>query len=151
MTGEFIYKIGSLKFQQKELTWGNDKKLLKIYSDLSAKNPFKDEELKLADIPVLIEKYNLVERFMGLILVPKFNLSLLFNPLTLISYYFSGKVYMDKAANSMLKQIWSDFFFLNRDVVNKLMELSGALDLMTRMTQKLNPNQEQAQPAIAES
>ena len=61
MEGDFNYKIGHLKFTQTELTWGKDKQLLKIYSDLSAKNPFKDEELKLVDIPILVEKYGLIE------------------------------------------------------------------------------------------
>jgi len=148
MNGEYIYKIGRLKFQQKELTWGNDKKILKIYSDLSAKNPFKDEELKLADIPILIEKYNLMEKFMALVLVPKFSPMFLFLPSILWDYYVMKRIYVDKAPNSTLKQIWKDFFFLNKDVVNKWMEFGGVLDLVTSINQKpipMEPIQETAQ------
>ena len=136
MEGDFNYKIGHLKFTQTELTWGKDKQLLKIYSDLSAKNPFKDEELKLVDIPILVEKYGLIEKFMGIVLVPKFNLFLLFSPFVLWNYYIMGKIYIDQAANSLMKQVWTDFFFLNRDVVNKLMEFGGVLDLVSSTIQQ---------------
>jgi len=146
MEGDFNYKIGHLKFTQTELTWGKDKQLLKIYSDLSAKNPFKDEELKLVDIPILVEKYGLIEKFMGIVLIPKFNLFLLFSPLVLWNYYALGKIYIDQAANSLMKQVWTDFFFLNRDVVNKLMEFGGVLDLVSStIQQKIKGNPEESQ------
>ena len=145
MSDQYIYKIGLLKFTQKELTWGKDKQLLKIYSDLSAKNPFKDEELKLVDIPILVEKYGLIEKFMGIVLIPKFNLFLLFNPLVLWNYYALGKIYIDQAANSLMKQVWTDFFFLNRDVVNKLMEFGGVLDLVSStIRKKITPDPEES-------
>lgn len=136
MSDQYTYKIGRLKFTQTELTWGKDKQLLKIYSDLSAKNPFKDEELKLVDIPILVEKYGLIEKFMGIVLIPKFNLFLFFSPMVLWNYYILGKIYIDQAANSLMKQVWTDFFFLNRDVVNKLMEFGGVLDLVSSTIQQ---------------
>jgi len=128
------YKIGRLIYIQKELTWADDKKLVKLYNSVSG-IAFRNEEIKLSDLQPLLSKYNLLDAFFGIILSPKITALYLIS-FKWIDYLFRKKISINKATNTQIGQIFSDFFLLNRKFVNKLNDLLKSLDLIASTHEK---------------
>lgn len=129
------YKIGRISYSQGELTWGQDKALVKLYNSVS-NSGFKSAELRLKDLQPLLTKYGLLDKFFGIILKPKFNLVYLLS-FKWITYFSQGKIELDAASNSQIGQIFSDFFLLNKKFVNKLTEYMSTLGLIATETEKM--------------
>ena len=123
----FEYKIGGIEFLQSELTWKNDKKLVRLYGKVQSA-AFKNEELKLKDLQPMLAKYKLLPRFFAIILQPKLSIRYI------ISFkwipYLLGKVNLDQFTNSEISQIFKDFFLLNQKFAMQLGELANALGLI---------------------
>jgi len=131
------YRIGHLTYFQEELTYGQDKKLLKFYNSIRNKS-FKNEELKLKDLPEILEKYNLLDSFFGILLKPKWNLVYLLS-FKWIRYLLYGQIAIDKAKNTEIGEIFNDFFLWNRKYVTILKEYLNTLGLTAIAMEKTAP------------
>jgi len=134
------YEIAGVKYEQTELTWQKDKKLIQLYNQIQS-TAFKNEELRLKDLQPLLLKYNLLNRFFAIILKPKFGFKYLFSGKWISR--LTGSLNLDHATNSQIGQIFQDFFLLNQQFATKLKELGTALGLIAteagKMAQKAKP------------
>lgn len=127
------YKIGHINYSQGELTWAQDKSLLKIYNKVSSL-AFRNEEIKIKDIQQLLAKYDLLDHFFAIILKPKINLFYIFS-LKWIPYIFKRKISLDQATNTQIGQIFSDFFLTNKHILTKLTESLKVLGLVANQAE----------------
>ncbi len=128
-----IYKIGWVKYAQTELTWGQSKTLIRIYNSIS--DPaFKSEEIKLMDLKALLTKHNLLDRFFAVILRPCWSIFFILS-LKWISYFFLKRISLNKAANSQVGQVFSDFFLMNQTLIQKLKEYGNALGMIAQVAE----------------
>jgi hypothetical protein len=129
------YKIGRITYTLSELTYGQDKALVCLYN--SVKNSaFKNEELRLKDLPDLLAKYNLLDKFFGIILNPARNFFFIFS-FKWIKYYFRGEICLDRATNTQIGDIFNDFFLLNKKFGNILKEYMNTLGLIANEAEKM--------------
>lgn len=137
---KFNYEIGGLKFEQTELTWANDKKLVSLYNKVHSA-AFKKEELRLKDLQPLLIKYNLLNRFFAIILNPKIT----FKYIALLKFvpYWFGIISLEQATNTQIAEIFDNFFLLNQKFAMKLKELGNALGLIATEAAKIPENQKQ--------
>lgn len=151
----FEYKVGRIKYIQQELTWGQDKKLIAMYQKMATPE-LKAEEFRMRDIPRILAKYNLVEKFMGIILSPVWTIRYLLS-FKWVRYYLFKEIGIDSAANSVNRKIFEDFFLLNKDLVTKLTEFENVLaliaekatemeDLKTKKSQKHTTSRKTTSP-----
>jgi len=130
-----IYKIGWLKYAQTELTWGQSKALIRMYNSIS--DPvFKSEEIKISELRALLTKYNLLDRFFALILRPRWNIYFVLS-LKWIGYFFFKRISLNKAANSQLGRIFSDFFLMNQNLIQKFEEFGNALGIIAQVAETM--------------
>jgi len=136
----FDYEIGGIKYEQTELTWKKDKKLIALYNRVHSA-AFKKEELRLKDLQPLLVKYNLLNRFFGIILRPKIT----FKYILLLKFipYWMGIINLEDATNTQIAKIFEDFFLLNQKFGIKLKELGNALGLIASEAAKMPENQKQ--------
>lgn len=128
------YKISGLTYYQTELTWKKDKQLIKLYNAVR-KAASKTEELILSDLQPLLAKHNLLNKFFGIILRPKFTFRFVFST-RIFKYYIGGVINIDHATNTQIGKIFGDFFLLNKTYATKLNELMKALGLIATEAQK---------------
>lgn len=137
------YKIGGIRYIQGELTWANDKRLVELYQKVQS-GALQNEELKLKDIKNLLVKYNMLDRFLAIILTPKIGIKYLFS-MKWIQYHFYKRISLDAATNTQLAQIFDDFFLLNRTFATKLKELGKVLGLIVTEVEKQKATTKAAQ------
>ena len=129
------YKIGWIKYIQSELTWGQSKKLIQMYNSITD-SAFKSEEIKLMELRALLTKYNLLDRFFAVILRPRWSVFYILS-LKWIPYLFFKKVSLNKAANSQVGQIFSDFFLMNQNLIQKFSEYGNALGMIAQVADQM--------------
>jgi len=130
-----IYKIGWIKYAQTELTWGQSKTIVRMYNSIS--DPaFKSEEIKLRDLKSLLTKYNLLDQFFAIILRPRWNVLFILS-LKWIGYLFFKKISLNKAANSQVGKIFSDFFLMNQNLIQKFKEYGNALGMIAQVAETM--------------
>ena len=128
------YKIGHIWYKQSELTLKKDKQLIHIYNKFT-NEAFKNEDLRLADLPILLKKYSLEKIFFGIILNPIITPFYILS-LKWINYLIFKKINLDSATNSQIKKIFEDFFLFNNLLIQKLSELNNFFGLILKQTKK---------------
>lgn len=137
----YNYKIGRVEYYQAELTYGDDRAIAKLFSRLGI---LPDEtEIAPANILAIFAQGDILGEFLGIILKPKPGF---------FAYAQAVKVWAlrnifrkpiprryilaDAAANSLIGQIFEDFFLLNNALIEKL---TGLGNLLALTTSKANP------------
>ena len=112
------YKIGFLTWKQEELTWRQDKQIAALVKNL-ATHP--EDEISFNGMIELLNKHNMVGVFLGIILKPKHNIQFFIWKIWFtIKWIFNvhkgyfTQVEFDKATNSVIGQIYDDFFYSTR-------------------------------------
>jgi hypothetical protein len=142
------YKIGGITYVQTELTWGQDKAILKLLNRASGKFDGKEQlNVSAKNAFELLSKYDLLGEFWGIVLQPKKSLPY---------YLHRGKFYLlwifrirrgsprqvdlSAASNSLIKEMFEDFFLLNKMLMKKLAGLNDVLNwIMNTMEKKTDP------------
>jgi len=132
------YKIGKLTWTQSELTWGQDKKLMKKVAKL-AKVLDGNEEIKFSELKKFLFKHDLMDVFWGLVLRPKYTLVyfiwrlitiLLF--MVTLGFYSFKHTNIDLADGTTLDNMFDDFFLSNQKFMTKLSLYAGPLGLIAQ-------------------
>jgi len=128
------YKIGRMTFIQQELTWKQDKMLVKFLGKLVPQtDPEQNIPEKAGQWHDLLTRHNGLETFWGMVLIPRKNLAYLFWRLGFTILWLLRlrggpyrQVPMAKVTNSQQKQMFEDFFFFNKPVLSGLNEFVKA-------------------------
>lgn len=126
------YKIGHITYTHEELTWGQDKAILRLFHRAKRKaNP--DDNIDLNRIFELFARYDLLGIFLGIVLRVKNPLLGVLRGLTnlirLRPYHF---VDANKMHHSDLVQVQQDFFLLNSNAAHLLNALWNGLGLIAQ-------------------
>ena len=84
----------------------------------------------------LLTKYNLLDRFFAIILRPRWNVLFILS-LKWIGYFFFKRISLDKAANSQVGQVFSDFFLMNQNLIQKFKEYGNALGMIAQVVETM--------------
>lgn len=133
-----VYKIGGIEYEQSELTWKQDKRLVGLYNKIQSAGG-QNEELRLKDVQILLAKYNLINRFFGIILRPRISFKYVIS-FKWIEYYLFKTITLESATNSQIGQIFRDFFLLNQAFAMQLKDWANTLGLIASETAKQKPN-----------
>lgn len=124
------YKIGKLTFTHNELTWRQDKQLLKLLNRF-VNVADGDENILTPKLFELLQKYDLLDVLLGHILQPKWDVHyILYFTGQVLKFPFTWRiswVNVDDLSNSEIREIKDDFFLLNRSVMKKLNDVGSAL------------------------
>jgi hypothetical protein len=137
------YKIGGITYEHKELTWGQDKAILALLNRVSGKFDAKDSlNISAKNAFALLQKHDLLEEFWGIVLWPKKSFKYwvehggrLLNPFTW-RRSFRSRVNLSDASNSFIREMFEDFFLLNKSLMKKLLSLSDDLSSIAQILQK---------------
>ena len=124
-TKQFTYQDGRTTYYQEELTYGQDKQLIKIYKFLK-KRASKDEELQVRELQNLLVKHNLLDRFFGIVLKPVWDTWYVIS-FKWLSLFLTRRIAPKKLGNSQIRKFFEDFFLLNQTLVMLLSEYATAL------------------------
>ena len=142
MENKFEYRLGLFTFTQSELTWGQDKEIMRLFDKLRRRLGL-GEELKIDRLFELLMKYDLLQEFSRIILRPKRSiLRYLLFAWNIIRMRKYNHVPIDSATNSQLKKIKDDFFFLNSELINTLNSMQSVFSLIAQTLQKENEKSE---------
>lgn len=122
------YKIGLLTYFQEELTFGQDARLINLYARMKNKSG-ELSQLRIKDLPEFLIKNNLMEKFFGIILKPKWNVFYLFS-FAWFKYLLKGEIHLPGATNTQIGEIFEDFFLLNRKYVTILKGYLNSMGLI---------------------
>lgn len=131
------YKIGCLRYNQTELTWGQDKRLWKLILALAPKAD-PEEDLSQQNWPALVAKYDLLGEFWGIILQPAnwfWRVVWLFSRLTVIPGMLRSRkslrwINCNRLPHSQLERMWQDFFLQNKRFINLLQSIGDSFSLI---------------------
>ena len=115
----YEYKIGRITYFQTELNWKNDRKIFNLFRKFGVLPD--DTEVSAANLQEVLTKGDILGEFLGIILRPKKSLFYFLQSLKIwiLRHIFrrpipSPFVVADLAPNSLIGQIFNDFFLLNR-------------------------------------
>jgi hypothetical protein len=140
------YKIGGITYYHRELTWGQDKAILALLNKVSGKFDGKDSlNISAKNAFELLQKHDLLEEFWGIVLWPKKSFRYwaehggrLLNPFTW-RRGFLRRVNLSDASNTFIREMFEDFFLLNKSLMKKLLSLSDGLSSIAQILQKPEP------------
>jgi len=139
---EIKYTINRVEYEHRELTWGQDKKLIAMIKKVSGKVDGKETiAFNAKKLKGLVSKYDLLGDFWGLILHPRRDF-----------WYWAQQgvkllqpwrwrpglwrwVNMAGVSNSMLEEMFDDFFLINKSLMKRLSGLSEVLSLIVTAAQ----------------
>ena len=129
------YRIGRRTYYQKELTWGQDEKLIKLIEVLTGTGG--DEDLNIANLHNILLKYKMVDHFFYIVLWPKKNLNFfLWRIWDFIKWTIGRRkghfniVDLKHASNSAVDSMFSDFFLLNQALIERLGNFGQVVQLI---------------------
>jgi hypothetical protein len=134
------YRIGKITYYQTELTWGQDKRIMELLNRASGKFNGSDQ-LKVSAKTAfeLLSKYDLLGEFWGIVLIPDKPLPYYFHRCKfLLGRLLKNKrgslreIDLSDAPNSLIKEMFDDFFLLNKLLMKKLSGLNSVLDLIAK-------------------
>jgi len=145
------YKIGKSRYLQTELTWAQDKALSQLIIKLSKKLT-GDNPLTMKELPKMLAKHDLLGEFWGIVLTRKicagYFLDLPARIWRLIRLKQSWRfVDLGGVTNTMLIQMFDDFFLINKAFMKKLSSLGNGFGLIARA---LMTSEEQVQERLKE-
>lgn len=124
------YKIGKLTFTQNELTWKQDKQLLKLANSFAGIAD-SNENIVIPRVFETLQKYDMLGVMLGIILQPKWDWRYcLYFAWQLLKLPFTRRIQwvnVDELSNTEIKEIKEDFFLFNKSVMKKLSDVSNAL------------------------
>ena len=124
------YKIGKLTFTQNELTWRQDKQLLKMLNQFVGVAD-AGENVLIPRMFETLQKYDMLGVMLGIILQPKWDWRYcVYVAGQVLKYPFKWRidwVNVDELSNSEIAEIKDDFFLLNKSVMKKLNDIGSAL------------------------
>lgn len=133
MTDRKEYRIGRVTYTQEELTWGQTKRLVALLSRAMGRM-VDDEVLSIENLVPLLSRYDLIGEALGIALRPRRNgwywidrAGLLLRLITRRRGGSLRQVRLDAAANTLVGQVFEDFFFINAPLLKRLTALDGAL------------------------
>ena len=133
---DYNYKFGLIAYEQKELTWKQDKQIIEMINKLTRNALANGDNLQIGEIANLVLNNNLTDVFFGMILRPKITAVYILS-FKWIRLLVTRRISVDQAPNSTIKKIFDDFFLLNKPLVNKLKQWLNSLDLVGTMAQKM--------------
>lgn len=135
------YRIGRVTYIQEEQTWGQTKRLLALISGAVGRL-VDDDSLSIKELVPLLTRHDLLGEFMGIALIPRRNgwwvldrAALLWKWLTFRRRGSLRQVRLEAASNSLVAQIFEDFFFINKPLLKRLTALDGALTYAVKLTE----------------
>lgn len=125
---KYKYLIGSLNWQQSELTWKQDRELWDLYIRLAEKAP--DESVDINEILELFTKHDLVADALNIILRPVKDARYYWHK---FKNFFSRSPLLPAVAdatNSTIQNIFEDFFLLNKTLLTRLATFTNTLGMI---------------------
>jgi hypothetical protein len=136
---EIIYTIGGVKYDHRELTWGQDKELIAMITKISV-NVDGNETIAFnaKKLKSLVLKYDILGDFWGLVLIPQKSWQYwaaqgakLLKPWRWRPGFWRW-IDLSPVTNSDLEGMFEDFFLLNKKLMKRLSTLNNVLGLISQ-------------------
>jgi len=122
------HKIGIRRYTTGNLTWKQDKKIGRFISSLKNKSSLLEEDFKISELFKLLHKYDLLERFLAVVVKRSF-LTWLIDIIT--GHWFT--VSIEVATNDQIQEMAEDFFLSNKNLLTTFQKYGGVLGLIANM------------------
>jgi len=129
------YKVGLITYSQGELELGQDIALVNLYNMIKDKS-VSFGEMRIKDLPDLLAKHNLLNKFFGIILRPRWDIIYILS-FKWVRYLLKNEIFLKRASNTQIGEVFNDFFLLNKKYVNILKEYLNTLGLIAAETEKM--------------
>ena len=146
-----IYEINSIEYEHLELTWGQDKEILAMVSKISGKVDGKETiGFNAKSLQKLLLKYDIMGDFWGLVLTPRKNWRYWARQaLKIVKPWQWRRGYwrwidLSPVPNTMLEDMFEDFFLLNKKLLTRLSGLSNVLGLIAQTALKMEEKKPKA-------